>query len=152
MSTLVSNQDDRQVKTLKELRAADLMQSHVYTVQETDTLLHAARQMSEYNIRHVIVVDDQQRPVGVFSERDMLRYIASCTARKEVVPGSVPVSKIMTPSPVTVSPSTSLQELASLLAARRIGCVPVVNSDSKLVGIISIVDVLEAVGKSAALS
>ncbi len=133
--------------SLCQLRVADLMQIQVHSVHKEAPLIRAARLMGEHNIRHLVVTDTFGRPIGVFSERDMLRYIASCSARGEIVPGRVPVEEVMTESPITVSPSASLPEVARLLAQHKIGCVPVTDREGTLVGIVSVVDVLRAVAE-----
>jgi len=132
-------------RSLAELRASDVMHADVRTVHLEAPLMHAARVMGEHGIRHLVVTDTFGRPIGVFSERDMLRHIASCAARGHIVPGRIPVRDVMSSTPVTVAPDESLPHVAAVLAANKIGCVPVTDKQGTLVGIVSVVDVLRAV-------
>ena len=136
-------------RSLAELRARDIMQADVRTVHLEAPLMHAARVMGEHGIRHLVVTDTFGRPIGVFSERDMLRHIASCAARGHIVPGRIPVREVMSPTPVTVAPDEPLPHVAAVLAANKIGCVPVTDKQGVLVGIVSVVDVLRSVAATA---
>ena len=135
--------------SLADLLARDIMQGDVRTVHQEAPLMHAARVMGEHGIRHLVVTDTFGRPIGVFSERDMLRHIASCAARGHIVPGRIPVREVMSQTPVTVAPDEPLPHVAAVLAANRIGCVPVTDKQGVLVGIVSVVDVLRAVATAA---
>ena len=54
------------------------------------------------------------------------------------------VSDMMTPDPVTVAPDDSIEHAARLIAERKHNRLPVVDGDGKLVGVVTRVDVLEA--------
>jgi len=110
-------------------------------------MMHAAKVMGEKYIRHLIVVDTFGKSTGIFSERDMLRHIASCAAKGHIVPGRVAVKEVMSPTPVTVTPDESVPHIAAKLASQKIGCVPVVDKHGELVGIVSVVDVLQAIAQ-----
>ena len=74
---------------------ADVMTPDVRTVHPETPMKHAAKTMGDHGIRHVVVTDSFEKPIGVFSERDLLKHIAQCTARGELVPGRISVSELM---------------------------------------------------------
>jgi CBS domain-containing protein len=95
----------------------------------------AAGLMRQYDVGVIPVVDGEEL-VGLVTDRDLvLRVMAE---RQD--PGSVRVGDIVTRSPVTVSPDTSLSDARDLMAEHKIRRLPVVKGD-QLVGIISMGDI-----------
>jgi CBS domain-containing protein len=91
------------------------------------------------HIRHVPVVDEQGRLVGLLSHRTLLRLLARGLPDGE----PVAIREIMTADPVTVAPSTPTLEAIELMRTHRVGCLPVVE-DGALVGIVTAQDFLNA--------
>jgi acetoin utilization protein AcuB len=97
--------------------------------------------MRRKGIRHLVVMADS-RVVGVLSDRDAGgRSGASIRARSRV-------SDLMTAPVVTVQPDTTIHRTANLMRGRTIGCVPVVDG-RRLVGIVTVADLLEVLGRGA---
>lgn len=111
------------------------------TVSSNDTVLRALQVMAEANIGAVLVTE-AGKVVGIFTERDY--------ARKGEVAGrraaETPVKDVMTSQILTVSPGTSLEECLVLMKKHHIRHLPVL-AEERIVGILSIRDVLEAVLK-----
>jgi CBS domain-containing protein len=91
------------------------------------------------HIRHVPVVDEQGRLVGLLSHRTLLRLLARSLPDGE----PVAIRQIMTADPVTVAPTTPTLEAIELMRTHRVGCLPVVE-DGALVGIVTAQDFLVA--------
>ena len=152
---MVATQSDREfagcsgpsfpVSSIVELVASDIMEPKVCTVHQEAPMKHAAKVMGEKGIRHLIVTDTFGKPIGIFSERDMLRHIASHAASGQLVPGRVAVKEVMSKSLATISADESLPGIAAGLAAQKIGCLPVTDKRGVLVGIVSVVDVLRVI-------
>lgn len=70
----------REARMLEEMFVRDIMQTEVATVYEDDSLGHATRQMLELGIGALPVVDHQDRLVGIVTEHDLLRTIATSQA------------------------------------------------------------------------
>lgn len=122
-----------------------IMTSNVVTVRHDAPLSVAARLMREHDIRHLIVLNEALQMAGVVSNRDLLQQVSSYLARGLTIPGNCTVSDFMIKNPATTLTETPLTEAASLMASRKIGCLPVLTLDHKLAGIISVVDVLRYV-------
>jgi CBS domain-containing protein len=109
----------------------------VSTIPPTLTLIEAAGRLAQKRIGALVVVDEGD-VVGIISERDIIRSLAEsgeeCLKR--------PVAESMTRQVVTCQECDTLDELMSMMTARRFRHVPVV-SDGDLVGIVSIGDVVK---------
>lgn len=110
-----------------------------------DSLREVAELMIDKGIRHLPVVDDGV-VVGMISERDLRGVLGDLRVFLSEGDDSPlddrRVDEVMSPNPVTVSVSASLFDLASYYIDDRIGAVPVVDDDDRLVGVVSYVDLL----------
>jgi CBS domain-containing protein len=113
-----------------EILVEDLMTTAVIAVRASDSLELARDQMEVAGIRHLPVIDDAQQVVGILSNRDLLR------ARKGRV------GDHMTVDVVTVLPSLKAAEAASRMRDLKIGSLPVVNEDQRLIGVVTETDFL----------
>lgn len=98
--------------------------------------------MGSRSVRHALVVDGDDHLVGVVSDRDVLRAL-SHTADWS----GKSVSEIMTSEPVTVSGETAISTAAALMIAKRVNCLPVVDKDKRVCGILTSSDLMKAYGK-----
>ncbi len=112
--------------------------SHVITIKPDATISDAAHIMTSRRIGALVVTDRQERIVGIISERDILYCLDA-----ETVDLKRPVSDIMTKEVVTGVPQDDIHAVAHIMTERRFRHLPVVM-DEKLIGIISIGDVLKA--------
>ncbi|MBI3030076.1 MAG: CBS domain-containing protein [Candidatus Rokubacteria bacterium] len=108
------------------------------TIRPEQTLRDALALLARHNIGALIVVNAASHPVGIVSERDIVRE----AARDEQVFGRA-VSEIMTRDVITGVPEDDLLAVANLMTEKRIRHLPVVTG-GKLIGIISIGDVVKA--------
>lgn len=142
-------QDNGNVPTV----IGEIMTSAVECVHADAPLNAAAARMKERGIRHLVVVDSFRKPVGVFSERDMLGHIARTLSRGYNVPSRTPIGELMTAPPKVITLTTSIAETAALMAEHKFGCLPVVNRERELVGIVTVGDLLNVLaGKKQAKS
>lgn len=133
--------------------AADVMTRVPVTVRSDDPLTAAIARMAEHGIRHLPVVDEASRVIGILSDRDIRTAVGEPSRMRERLRRAgftLRVSDAMT-SPAMVAPQGEpLLELASALLDKRIGALPVVDDDGRLVGIVSYVDVLAVLQEQAA--
>jgi CBS domain-containing membrane protein len=118
------------------------MSSPVVTFFEEQSLPLADDVMRYKHLRHLPVIDDDRRLVGLVTHRDLLRaQISTMTgltseqrrAREE----EVTVGQVMTRDVWTVRPDTLASVAGSTLFDHRYGCLPVVDDAHRLVGIIT---------------
>lgn len=108
----------------------------VTTVSPSTTVSDAVRIMNQFHIGAVLVIDDEDRLVGIFTERDVLSRIVGRGAD----PKSTQVQAVMTTKLITTTRESTVDEAMELFMERRIRHLPVLN-DGALAGIISIGDI-----------
>ena len=116
------------------LTVRDVMATDLVTVRPRETARHAYRLMRDHRFRHLPVVEDGQL-VGILSDRDLRPVLLSPTLAR------VRVGELMSEDLTTVVPDAPVEEAASLLVVKKIGCLPVV-ADGRLVGIVTETDLL----------
>jgi CBS domain-containing protein len=108
--------------------------SQVWSIGTSATALQAALLMNEHKIGALVVID-QGRVAGMFTERDVLRLVAE---RRD--PAQTSVGDVMTTEVICCAPTTPVDEAKSAMKNRRVRHLPVVGDDERLLGVISIGD------------
>lgn len=125
---------------MEHLRVRDLMTAGVFAVQAADDLETVNDLMEERSVRHIPVVDENGKLIGLVSQRDVLRN--TLVGRQELPPELVAsslrtaVGQIMTREVATAAPDQDIRVAARLLFENKYGCLPVVD-DKRLVGILT---------------
>ncbi|MGQ9542583.1 MAG: CBS domain-containing protein [Candidatus Bathyarchaeia archaeon] len=114
------------------------MSGNVKTVRPNSTILEAVRKMNKFDIGSVVVVEGD-RPVGIITERDILRRVLEVT----LAPEALKAKEIMSSPLVTISDHATIEEAARMMANRNIKKLPVVH-DGKLIGIVTTTDIVRS--------
>lgn len=118
----------------------DIMTKNVITIDVDQTVLKAAELMNSKGLGCVVIVEGDA-PVGIVTERDIVRRIV---AKKLTY--DVKVRSIMTKNLIVVEPEVSLKDAARLMSSNKIRRLPVVEN-KKLVGIVVASDFVRSLGK-----
>ena len=111
---------------------------NVFTIGPDQTLRDALSLLARHNVGALVVVDQTGRPVGILSERDIVRE----AARNERLFATI-VGAIMTRDVIVGGPQDDVVSVGHTMTEKRIRHLPVVDA-GKLVGIVSIGDVVKA--------
>jgi len=117
-----------------------IMVEKVRTAGLDDTVHDVAMLMNKYQIGCVIIVDDC-KPVGIITERDMIKRVVC----KGIAPESVKVFEIMSKPLVNASPNMLAGDAAKIMLQWNIKKLPVVD-EGKLVGLVTLTDLLRSEG------
>jgi len=117
----------------------DKIEQTIFTISPEATVLEAISLMADKGIG-AVVVTDQDKVVGIISERDYTRKVMLMERTSK----ETSVSEIMTAKVLTVTKSTSVEDCLGLMTDRHLRHLPVVEND-KLVGLISIGDLVKAI-------
>jgi acetoin utilization protein AcuB len=123
----------------------DEMQTKLYTVTPETTLPEALRLTGQRGIRHLLVLDGD-RLVGILSDRDLKRAMASsatslATQELNYLLERLRVREFMTKSVITIAPMFPIEDAARLMVLEKIGALPVTEGE-RLVGLVTETDVL----------
>jgi CBS domain-containing protein len=123
---------------------ADLMTPDPVMARPTDSVGEVWRTMAERRFRHMLVSDDVNGLLGLVSQRDLL---ASAHSADLHIDGDDdrPISELMHESIDTVRPECCAAEAARYMLLNKHSCLPVVNDDGVLVGILTEADFLRLV-------
>ena len=118
---------------------ADVMTRKVVTLSPHHSFSEVANLMNDRNFRHCVVVDNNREIVGVISDRDIMRALARNPNSR-----SKELDQIMTRNPITVKRDTPIIDAVSKMRAKRINCLPVIEDDGTVCGIVTSTDLLKS--------
>jgi CBS domain-containing protein len=148
-------------KLLKNVKVEEVMGKPARTINVNDDFSVAEEIFVKHKLRHLPVVGNDGKLVGVISQRDVYRAIAP----RRFIDGTVYfregiivdqdgyyekeslnkfiINSIMRKNPSTLTPDQSLGEAIHILVKEKVGCVPIVDKNMKVVGIITRFDFLK---------
>ena len=118
------------------MRLGEIMSSPVETCSPSETVGRARQLMRVEGIHHLVVVDGKEI-LGVLSENDLSGDRSGELVRER-----------LSPSALTATAETTVRDAANLLRGRNLGCLPIVDG-KKLIGVVTISDLLELLGRGA---
>ena len=131
------------------IRVAEVMRTEFASLRVGDRLDLVDQVMALGRVRHLPVLDAAGRVIGIVSNRDLLE--ASLTSvlafepeQRRTFLHSVAVDEVMTRHVETIGPDAPLAAAASRLVGHKIGCLPVVDRDGVMIGILTETDLLAA--------
>jgi len=125
---------------------ADLMTRDIFPLKSDQTLNVVRLLMRTVHIRHVPILDKNEKFVGLLSHRDLLAYSISKLAdinplEQKEIDRHIPINDVMRIEIATTTENTELKEAITLMMKNKFGCLPVVDGQNNLVGIITEEDV-----------
>lgn len=115
---------------------ADIMNAEPYVLHPDDTLLSSSNFMKEERVRNLPVVDKGGKLLGLITLREIIEALYSNTPKAVV-------KDAMLKEIVTVRPETPLKGAIEVMLVNRFGCLPVVDGEKNLLGMITETDLLK---------
>lgn len=130
------------------MTVSNIMTREVKTLTPDDAFETVRTIFREVAFHHLVVVNEHQELKGVLSDRDMMAQIALWVDRNngESFTDFLPrltVGDVMTRDVITVDAETPIDAASVLLLENRISCLPVIDIDQKVVGIVTWKDLLK---------
>lgn len=149
------------------MKVKDLMSTNVLTISKDTSVEEIAGILAENNISGVPVVDEENRVIGIVTQKDLLykdikpRFPAVVeilggmiflsgvkeynTELKKLV--ATKAEELMTKKVITISPDSSVEKAAAIMVDKNINRIPVVDEGNHLLGIISRADIIRSMAK-----
>jgi len=129
------------------MKLAQIMTRHLTTIGMDDTLAAIQAIFEKVGFHHLLVVSEDYEVAGIISDRDLLKEVSPYlnTASEQARDLSTLKKKahqVMSRRLVYGSPGTTVKEAASLLMEHSISCLPVLDENRALVGIVTWKDIL----------
>ncbi|ADY01082.1 putative signal-transduction protein with CBS domains [Vulcanisaeta moutnovskia 768-28] len=119
------------------MRIKELIRDGVISCKSTDPITCAVAKMYMHNVGSILIIDEDGKPTGIFTERDLVRVVA------EGISLDTPLMKVMSKKLITANTSESVISAAMKMIENNIRHLPVVE-EGKTVGMVSIRDLVRA--------
>lgn len=104
-----------------------------------ESVWQAAERMHQRAVGTLVVVDDNERPVGIVTDRDLVERVLA----KALDPNVTTIGSVMTEALQTVSEHDAIEQAITVMRRERCRRLPVVDGAGELVGLLSLDDVLQ---------
>jgi CBS domain-containing protein len=138
----------------------EIMTEQVISLEPQENIAKAIELIQTEEFRHIPIIDEQGKFIGLISDRDILRNLPFAGKRPPSPPKkfreylfssnfcihnfSIPIERIMVRKVLHISPGCKIREAAEILHKKKISCLPVINEDEKLQGIVTVTDLMQA--------
>ena len=119
-----------------------IMSANVKTATEEETIQTVCKTMYENQIGSIVVVKrtvDGINPIGIITERDIVRQIGS----SELFVVQAPIRQIMSTPLVTIRPNSLMRDAIEIMRLKNISRLPVIDNKGTMVGIVTYKDLLK---------
>lgn len=127
----------------------EMMELKVITIQEDALLKAADEKMRAFRIRHLPVVDKDGKLTGLFTQRDLYRILPSRVKESDPVDTEIlkkyTLRDVMRQNPEALRPKDLIAKAVTIMWENKYGCVPIVDDNRRVVGIITAIDILHFV-------
>jgi CBS domain-containing protein len=123
------------------MNLSDIFTRGPITARPQDSLAAVAQQMQEHNVGTVIIVDNQ-RPVGIVTDRDLALALGA-----KGISLQAPARNVMTQHVLAIPEDTSIYAATKFMRERGVRRLPIVDRDDRLVGMVSLDDLLRFLGR-----
>ncbi|MDD5440333.1 MAG: CBS domain-containing protein [Candidatus Omnitrophica bacterium] len=137
---------------LKRILLQDIMIIDPFTLNIDDPFSFTWDMFTTREIRHIPIINDDKTLAGIITIRDLYRIISP---RKNMDDGGYfydretldryILRKVMTKDVFTLKPQDTIGKAVRVMAERKYGCVPVVDTNNRLVGIVTQIDILKTI-------
>lgn len=137
---------------MKNVPLREIMISNAVTANLEDSLSKVEEKFRMRGIRHIPVVDERNRVVGMFTRNDLARCLAPHKTEdgfaydKEEM-DQFTLKYVMARDPTTLGPGDLLSHAVDIMARDKYGCIPIVKEDGILVGIVTQVDIMRLLSR-----
>jgi len=139
MSNLVDN-----------IKIENVMSRKIVSMLVNSSALDISKEMTAQKVGSILIIDHEKKPIGIVTERDIIRHACSQNLSLE----SVPAALLMSAPLIVVEASDTLRTAVELMIKHRLRHLAVKNKeiDKQVVGILSVFDILRHIGTQLILA
>lgn len=131
--------------SLSTIPILEIMTKEVQKAKTSEPILYAIGLMARYKISSVVIVNEENKAVGIFTEKDAISIIP-----KHKRPLMLQLKEVMSTPLISIPPSASISNVLSVMAQKNINHLPVIE-EGNLVGIVTEKDIFRYVLHHAGL-
>ncbi|AIS31098.1 MULTISPECIES: CBS domain-containing protein [Methanobacterium] len=125
------------------MKIEDVMNEEVIVAEENEQVSHARNLMIKYGYSRILVVNQEDKLVGILTEKDLTRKMRSNGPKwKRRTIDKISIRRVMTPQPVTLTPTREVRDAVEIMIKNDISSVPVVDGDEVL-GIVTKTELMD---------
>lgn len=125
------------------MKIEDVMNEEVIVAEENEQVSHARNLMIKYGYSRILVVNQEDKLVGILTEKDLTRKMRSNGPKwKRRTIDKISIRRVMTPQPVTLTPTREVRDAVEIMIKNDISSVPVVDGDEVL-GIVTKTELID---------
>ena len=135
------------------IAVSEIMVTKVITINMGDQFSKVEELLRLHGIRHLPVVDDRNVMRGIITQRDLYRIVSpmrneegSSFYNRDILNEYI-LKYVMTKEVVALSPNATLASVINLMVKTKYGCIPILDEEKHLLGIVTQIDVLRAIAK-----
>jgi len=114
-----------------------MMLTNIITATPSITVKEAIKILYEKHIGSVVLINDDKKCIGIFTERDAIRLVAKNIELDQ------PLGNVMTKNVITIQENSSINEVRRIVLTHKIRHLPVVNQEDRIVGLLSVRAILD---------
>jgi CBS domain-containing protein len=111
---------------------SQVMRTKLETVNQSSTAQEASKRMRDKRVSSLVVIDEEEAPIGIVTERDLVRQVCS----KDISSNNIIIHHIMSSPIVTIDVNASIEEAAEKMILKKVRHLLIVD-ENKLNGIIT---------------
>ena len=125
------------------MKVEDVMNEEIIVAEENEQVSHARNLMLKYGYSRILVVNQEDKLVGILTEKDLTRKMRSngpIWKRRTI--DNISIRRVMTPNPITITPTREVRDAVELMIKNDISSVPVVDGD-EILGIVTKTELMD---------
>ena len=142
--------EDFYIRTLlNKIKIKEIMVDNVFSIKVDEPFSRVEEKFREFRIRHLPIVDEDYKLVGIITQRDLYRISTprkdedgNLVYDKETLDSYI-LEHVMTKNPFTLTPENTVADALLVMVDKKFGSIPIVDKNSVLRGIITQIDILK---------
>ncbi len=126
----------------KNVRVKDIMSKKSFSLDKNEKVMKAVRLMTEESISAIVILD-KTKPIGIITERDLIKKVM--LEKKD--PSKLKISQIMSKEPKKIGPNSTILNASKVMKKLNVRKLVVVDEEGNMLGMLSQTDIIQSMNK-----